>query len=251
MNVRERFAGNRGLFRRLAKNLFRSAGLNVTRRDLLEEQIPEMYFRSPFLPPICRFSAGRLLYFQHLFELADKVAGDIVECGVSIGYGLLNWALLCQLRGSHKRIYGFDSFEGFPPAAASDRKQDGTFQTEVGEFASPPELVIRILKEGGVSDQFVHDNVRLIKGYFDSTLPGYRGSISLLHLDCDLYQSYRTCLQSLYDRVVPGGVIAFDEYEDANFPGARRAIDEFFQNKPEKPGIYGQFGVNKYFVVKK
>ena len=55
--------------------------------------------------------------------------------------------------------------------------------------------------------------------------------MNLLHLDCDLYESYLTCLNNLYKNVVNKGVIVFDEYYSHKYPGARIAIDEFFEDK--------------------
>ena len=55
----------------------------------------------------------------------------------------------------------------------------------------------------------------------------------MLHLDCDLYESCKLALETFYDKVQPGGVIMFDEYADARWPGATKAIDEFFSDKPE------------------
>ncbi len=85
-----------------------------------------------------------------------------------------------------------------------------------------------------------------MQGYFEDTLPRYQGSIALLHLDCDLHQSYKTCLDMLYSRVMPGGVIMFDEYEDTNFPGAQKAINEFFTDKSEKVIAYNNYNYLKY-----
>jgi len=232
------------------KRVLSTQGVTIARRDPLEEQIPEVYFRSPFLPPICRFCVSRLFHFRKMLETVKDIPGDIVECGVSIGYGILYWSLLCELLEMDRAIWGFDSFHGFPPAGEADKKVDGTFQTEEGEFASTPELVMKVLQEGGVSDALVARNVRLVKGYFNQTLCRFNGSIALLHLDCDLYDSYRTCLEQLYYKVVPGGIIAFDEYEDAHFPGAKQAVDDFFGDKPEKPQLYHQLQYTKYFVVK-
>jgi len=45
-------------------------------------------------------------------------------------------------------------------------------------------------------------------------------------------------LEELYPKVVPGGIILFDEYDkDADlvkWPGAKRAVDEFFGNEVKK-----------------
>jgi hypothetical protein len=84
---------------------------------------------------------------------------------------------------------------------------------------------------------------------FDATLPKYEGRIALLHLDCDLYESYKTALTHLYEKVAPGGVVMFDEYDDSRWPGAKIAIDEFFADKAEKPRPHGKC-TWKYYVQK-
>lgn len=235
------------MLKTIAKGLFAAAGLQVERRDPLSEQIPLDYLRSPYLPPIYRQSLGRLIYFEQMFRRATGVPGDLVECGVSIGTGLLNWCLLSETSGRNWNVWGFDSFEGFPPSVERDRRADGAFQTAAGDYATPPELV---LHEGRVSPKFVGTRLRLVRGFFDKTLAGFDGRIALLHLDCDLYESYHTCLAALYPKVSAGGLILFDEYEDATFPGARVAIDEFFADKPEEVVRYENYGYVKYHVVK-
>jgi len=56
----------------------------------------------------------------------------------------------------------------------------------------------------------------------------------------------------LYDKVKPGGVIAFDEYMDGithvNFPGAKMAIDEFFADRSFNLKRDKHYG--KYYVMK-
>jgi hypothetical protein len=234
----------------LGKRAFASVGLQLERRDRLAEQIPNNYLRSPYLPPIYKQSLARLMYFREMFEQSAGVPGDLVECGVSIGTGLLNWSLLTELSGREWRVWGFDSFAGFPASIEADRMANGQFQTGRGDYASPPELVLRVLSEGRVSPAFIRDRVRLVRGFFDNTLQSFDGAIALLHLDCDLYESYLTCLNALYDRVSRGGIVMFDEYEDETFPGAKLAIDEFFSGRREQLVRYEQYGYVKYHVVK-
>ena len=74
-------------------------------------------------------------------------------------------------------------------------------------------------------------NVTLVKGVFAKTLQEIKTPIVVLYLDCDLYKSYMDCLTTLYDQVVPGGVIIFDEYYSLKYPGARVAVNEFFNDK--------------------
>jgi hypothetical protein len=234
----------------VVKRFFWTLGFKISRRGRLEEQIPSDYLRSPFLPCVYRQSVGRLFYFRHILERLNNIPGDIVECGVSTGHGILYWALLCELTATNRMIWGFDSFSGFPPSTEADRKADGSFEKQQYDYASPPEIVLKVLADGRVSAEFVRECVRLVRGYFEETLHQYDGEIALLHLDCDLYESYTTCLNALYPKVRPGGIIMFDEYEDSNFPGAKRAIDEFFRDKAEKPLIYQGHYYLKYYVIK-
>ena len=216
--------------RRLNRPRRPSVGLKIERRDPLEESIPADYDHSPFLPRISRGSLDRCLYFLNQLEKIRGVEGDIVECGVSIGHGALLFLLLSQYLGVERTYYGFDSFEGFPDPVAQD---ETTPITGKDFWANPPETVLRVLRDGRVPEKTIQDRVRLVKGFFDKTLSSYEGRIALLHLDGDLYESYKTPLETLYDKVVRCGIIMFDEYADPRWVGARKAIDEFFADKPE------------------
>jgi hypothetical protein len=235
------------MLKSLVKKAFRGAGLDVRRRDPLEEAIPPAYNRSPFLPRVSRATLYRMMYFRDQLERVKHLDGDIVECGVSIGHGALLFLLLSEFVGVARTYYGFDSFEGFPPPL----EKDGITPIKgPGLYASPPELVLQVLKDGRIPDEVIANRVRLVKGLFHETLRTYQGDIALLHLDCDLYDSYKIALETLYDKVRPGGVIMFDEYGDARWAGAMKAIDEFFADKPERVQPHERCDW-KYFVVKR
>jgi hypothetical protein len=231
----------------LIKQGFRLVGLKVERRDRLEETIPADYNHSPFLPRVYRGSLDRYLYFLDQVQAVKGVQGDIVECGVSIGHGALLFLLMSEYVGVERTYWGFDSFEGFPDPVAIDGK---TPITGKGFWASPSEAVLKVLKDGRVPQGIIEARVRLVKGLFHDALPRYQGRIALLHLDCDLYESYKIALTTLYEKVMPGGVIMFDEYADSRWMGARSAIDEFFADKPEKPEAHHKC-TWKYFVRKR
>jgi len=230
----------------LVKRGFRYAGFKIERRDLLEETIPADYNHSPFLPRVYRGSLDRYLYFLDQLKTIRDIDGDIVECGVSIGHGALLFLLLSEYLGVERTYYGFDSFAGFPDPVEKD---EVTPITGRDFWASPPETVLRVLRDGRIPEDKIRNYVRLIKGMFDETLPKYQGRIALLHLDCDLYESYKMSLAILYDKVVPGGIIMFDEYDDKRWPGAKKAIDEFFADKREKPTPHQKCDW-KYYVEK-
>ena len=233
-------------FKSAIKQILRTLGYKIEKIDPLEESIPADYNHSLFLPRIYRGALHRYLYFKDMVDKVQKVEGDIVECGVSIGHGALLFTLFSDYIGTPRTYYGFDSFEGFPDPGEKD---ESTPITGKGFWANPPETVLRVLRDGRLPEEVIHERIRLVKGWFDKTLANYEGRIALLHLDCDLYESYKLSLETLYDKVQRGGVIMFDEYDDSRWPGARKAIDEFFRDKPEKPQAHEKCSW-KYFVIK-
>ena len=225
------------------KSLFKNFGFNVERRDPLREAVPSNYETSYFLPRVYKQSLQRVFYFKEMLDKIANVEGDLVECGTSIGHGLLYFTLISDLTGVDRHFYGFDSFEGFPEPSEKD---SGTHAYR-GYYANPPEIVLRVLEDGRVPRETITNRVHLVRGFFDQTVPEYKGRIALLHLDCDLYDSYKVCLEHLFAKMVPGGVILFDEYENSSFPGAKKAVDEFFAPKEE---AIARHDCGKYYAVK-
>jgi hypothetical protein len=111
------------VLKKLLKRGFRVAGLEVEFRDRLAELIPSNYLRSPYLPRLYTASAGRFLYFKDMLERIKGIEGAVVECGVSVGYGILYFMLLGMLMDRERDVWGFDSFEGFPESTSADAKQ--------------------------------------------------------------------------------------------------------------------------------
>lgn len=131
-------------------------------------------------------------------------------------------------------VYGFDSFEGLP--------EDWRPGFEAGVF-----------NENGRLPK-VENNVRLIKGWFEDTLETFlqehcSKTVSLLHVDCDIYSASRFVLFSIAPLLKPGSIIVFDElinypgYDDGN--GELRALREFakaFSVESRWIGMNGKLG---------
>src|SRR5438105_5768904 len=66
----------------------------------------------------------RFLAMYEVFKLALPIKGSVVECGVYRGFGLMTWAKLSAMiepENLTRRIYGFDTFAGFPTVGERDR----------------------------------------------------------------------------------------------------------------------------------
>jgi hypothetical protein len=189
---------------------------------------------------------NRFAYFGRIFDRIKTIDGDVVECGVYRGLSLILLAVYVRNEGRHRDLWGFDSFEGFPDVPAWERSQfarEGRFgDTTAGEVER---AVSFALGDPALTTVRLH----LKPGFFDQTLPAYQGDkIALLHLDCDLYNSYRTALTELYPRVVSGGVVCFDEYHDDNYPGATQAIREYLGDDQSLITVDQAYG--RHFLVK-
>lgn len=97
-------------------------------------------------------------------------------------------------------------------------------------------------------------NVELVKGNILKTLdqyleehPGTR--IALLHIDTDVYEPAKYGLEKLYDRVVKGGIIAFDDY--AVVEGESIAIEEFFEDKDYEIKKFRFAHTKPSYIIKK
>jgi hypothetical protein len=123
-----------------------------------------------------------------------------------------------------------------PPAGEHDvRAAD---QRPASELLADRSRSSRLWAVAGVDDVraglaetgYPADHVNFHVGRVEETIPGDApGTIALLRLDTDWYESTRHELEHLYDRVPPGGVIVIDDY--GYWQGARRAVDEFLAQR--------------------
>jgi hypothetical protein len=189
----------------------------------------------------------------HAVDQTANMRGAIIECGVFRGSTLLGMAHRLAVHGvADATLIGCDSFQGFPTPSQEDALHDGHFheRTQEGVFKETScETLTEKIAALGYSQ-----NIRLLKGFFCDTLPLLsKTKFRLAHLDCDLYQSYLTSLEFLYPRLLPGGYIVFDEYDfsESVYPGAKRAIDEFFRDKPETLQRFHELSDSRCFIVKR
>lgn len=144
---------------------------------------------------------------------AMSLEGDFVECGV--WYGVLSKAICnyVDLNSSAKAFHLVDSWgemDGSHPSYTDD-----VFEAVKKRFAP-------------------YRNARLIRGLVPDALDRIDADkIAYLSIDMNGSTAERAALDRLYERVVPGGVIYFDDY-GWGYPALRATVDEFFSDKPEK-----------------
>jgi hypothetical protein len=176
---------------------------------------------------------AKVLTHYELFKLTLNIPGEIVECGVFKGASFVRFANLRQLFGnpSAKKMIGFDAFGTFPDTAYTlDNKPKQKFVDDSGEEGIGVDQLMSVLKH-----KRMDANVTLVKGNVIETIPQYLKEnphlrISFLNIDVDVYEPTKACLELLFDRVVKGGVVLLDDYVSI-FPGANKAVEDFFTEK--------------------
>ena len=177
-----------------------------------------------------------------------------VECGVFTGGAFMTIKDFLDSQGTPYSMYGVDSFEGFPAGVVNSHDHPENFlkQHSSGQIS---DLVLEMARSrtSGLSDAshltgeyFRRDDLiemhkerlagqssaSIVVGAFSTSLDSLKCSeIDVLFLDCDLYESYLICLEKLFDRIVPGGAVVFDEVYSYKYPGARDAVFEFFESR--------------------
>lgn len=175
---------------------------------------------------------------------------------------MLNWCSFLSFserfqtepKWPRRNIWGFDSFEGLPDPSSRDLNvvSDNSHNIGRGTISDTSRAGVLTMLTRNISQEFISERLRLIPGWFEDTVPGFSEDIALLHIDVDLHDSYAFVLENLFDKVVSGGVIAFDEYKSPwdlqRFPGSSVAIDNFFAGRPGQ--IERDPHILKWFYVK-
>ena len=170
---------------------------------------------------------------KYILEETDLLKNDN---GIWLEFGVYSGRTINYISKFTKNtVYGFDSFEGLP------------------EYWRP-NFEKGSISAGGKLPK-VEDNVELIKGLFQDTLPSFldkqeKKSISLVHIDSDLYSSCKYVFNQLKSYFKKDCIIIFDEL--FNYPGYEngelKALNEFNNENKIKFEWIGMNGIpGKYY----
>ena len=176
---------------------------------------------------------NKMLAHYELYKKILNIPGHIFELGVYKGASLVRFATFRDaLENDYSRkIVGFDIFGAFPTGNV-EIKDDLNFIKKfegAGGYGLTNDEVADVLSSKGF------ENFNLVRGNIFDTLPKYlhdnpETRVALLHLDMDVKEPTDFSLDLLYDRVVAGGIIVFDDYNAVS--GETISVDKFvFRHK--------------------
>jgi O-methyltransferase len=178
-------------------------------------------------PTSCVSPDRKYVLYQLLEQSAKTLEGDVAECGVYQGGTAKIFAERLRDIGSSKHLYLFDTFEGMPE---TDPRYD---LIQRGDFSNTSLEAVR-----AYIGPF--DNVEYHPGLVPATLEAIRDrTFCFAHIDLDIYHPIVAATEFFYSRLVTGGFMIYDDYGFPSCPGARKAVDDFFADKPEQPVVLG------------
>lgn len=170
----------------------------------------------------CRLYSDETLYQVYQFAVAAAaVPGDFWECGVYRGATSVLLAHVIQRAGQDRDLLLFDTFGGIPEAGALDKYgKQSLSDTSLAEVQSRvAKYAFAQCRPGLIPDTFAGLEAR---------------QIAFALIDVDQEASSRACLEFIYPRLSPGGVIVIDDYGRPGTYGCRVAVDQFLSGRRER-----------------
>jgi hypothetical protein len=178
------------------------------------------------------------------FRVSDEnVPGVFLEAGVALGGSAI---VLAHIKDPGRPLELYDVFEMIPPPGEQDGADAHSRYADIASGSSKglgsdqyygylPNLIDQVKENLRRFDRPVQQHqIKLVQGLFEDTLNP--GTVALAHIDCDWYDSVKLCIDRIWPRLSPGGVMVFDDY--SSYSGCRKAVDEWLETKPDAETIF-------------
>ena len=168
---------------------------------------------------------------RELLDLLEKTVsleGEIVECGSARCGTSIIMANFLKAKGIGKKIYACDSWEGFDREELAREREAGLLfdVPDKPHTSASHDYVTKKIRKLHLDDVII-----TVKGFFSDTLPNLSSTFSFVLIDCDLRESVSYCAENLWPKVVPGGLVVFDDYTSPNYRGTKLAVDAFIAER--------------------
>jgi O-methyltransferase len=197
----------------------------LSQRDAAELQAPwrtRDYFARGLAKNIEGIPDARCFVLQNVLRSLRAIPGDVAECGVRYGKSTV---FMLEADEASRRFHLFDSFEGLSkPGPQDNLAADGRPFWEAHQLAVGEDVVRETLAP--------YSNVQFYRGWIPDRFPEVSDrSFALVHVDVDLYEPTLDTLRFFWPRMAAGGIVLCDDYGSPRCPGAKRALDEFFEQE--------------------
>ncbi len=189
---------------------------------------PELRSEGQDWPMVAHTMIG-IRRLENVRQLAQRtidegIPGDFIEAGVwRGGCCILMRGILAANSVKDRKVYVADSFAGLPPPNPDQWPHDDGWNLHVYKELA---VTLETVKENFARYALLDEQVAFVKGLFKDTLPSLdAGSLALIRLDGDLYESTYVSLEALYPKLSPRGFVIIDDF---NFlPPCQKAVLDY------------------------
>lgn len=144
-----------------------------------------------------------------------KLAGCVAELGVYKG----KFAKYINSYFPARKLYLFDTFAGFDLRDVDKEKTKG-FSSGAQDFSDTSVNAVMNLMP-------FPKNCIPVKGFFPDSAKDISEQFVFVSIDTDLYEPVYAGLKYFYPNLVGGGYIFIHDFNNENYKGARKAVEQF------------------------
>ncbi|MEO6314260.1 MAG: TylF/MycF/NovP-related O-methyltransferase [Chitinophagaceae bacterium] len=144
-----------------------------------------------------------------------KLAGNVAELGVYKG----KFARYINKYFPERLLYLFDTFEGFDDRDISREKTEN-FSKGDQDFSDTSVMAV-------LNQMPFPAKCQPVKGFFPESAKGIEDTFVFVSLDADLFEPIYSGLQFFYPRLVKGGYIFIHDFNNDEYKGSRKAVEQF------------------------
>lgn len=165
-----------------------------------------------------------------------KIPGIYLEAGCALGGSAI---VIGKMKPQSIPFYIFDVFGMIPPPSIRDGEDAHLRYQEIasgksqglggnqyyGYMDNLKDIVVNNLEDFELNLEL--ENIYLIEGLFQDTL-SIQETVAFAHIDCDWYDSVKTCIERITPQMTSGSIIIFDDYN--SYSGCKVAVDELIES---------------------
>lgn len=226
--------------------------MNVSGENFTHDSLPQSFYDSfnNFIMSSDQKIFNKLMSKVFFLELTKEIPGDVIELGVFRGSGMFSWIKSLNFLRLSRKVYGFDFFNADELVQGIDTKDVSVMASLFNDRGFDPlgyeNTLAKKLSEISYSNfELIGGDVFLTIPIFLEKHPGFRASV--INFDLDTEKPTYFALEQLWDRLVPGGILIFDEYAINEWTESN-AVDRFMSEKKLTLKSTNLFAPSAYIV---